>query len=90
MENNIYYTQPNIYGVKLYNNNQILFELKYNSIMCDEMKKESYIFYEKLNENLKNDIKFKIYKKCKAIDNDDNFMVWLNISLNYFIKDFCG
>lgn len=91
MDNNIYYTTRDIYGIKLYNcidEYKILFEQKYNTIISNEMMKETKAFYENLNEDIKKNIKFKIYKNCKSIDDDTNFMIWLNISLNEFIKEF--
>jgi hypothetical protein len=59
---------------------------KENTIMTNEIIKEAKIFYEKLDENNKKNIKFKIYTKCESIDHRENFMIWHNISLNEFIK----
>ena len=49
---------------------------------------ETNLFYEKLDENNKNIIKFKIYTKYETKYDTENFMIWLNISLNFFIKQF--
>ena len=70
IDTNIYYTLRGIYGIKIYNcidNNDfiILFEKKYNEIMSTKMMEEAMIFYKSLNENNKQSVKFKIYKKCK-------------------------
>jgi hypothetical protein len=56
--------------------------------MSDEMIDETNLFYEKLDENNKNIIKFKIYTKYETKYDTENFMIWLNISLNFFIKQF--
>ena len=92
MNDNIYFTRCNIYGIKLYNftNNKcsILFERKFNTIMSYETIVETKLFYENLDENDKKNIKFKIYTKYENNHDTENFMVWLNISLNYFIKQF--
>jgi hypothetical protein len=93
MENdNIYYTTCNIYGIKIYscidNKCIVLFEQKYNTIMTNEMMKETKVFYENLDENNKKNVKFQIYIKCKFIGREDNFMIWWKISSNEFIKEF--
>jgi fibrillarin-like rRNA methylase len=91
MDNHNYYTNCEIYGVKIYrwvDEYIILFEKKYNKIMSDEIMKETKIFYENLNEYNKENVKFQIYIKCESIDNNENFMIWWNISLNEFIKKF--
>lgn len=90
--NDIYSTQCHVYGIKIYiftkNKCTILFERKYNTIMCDETIVETKLFYEKLDETVKNNIKFKIYTRCENKCNNDYFMVWLNVSHNNFIKKF--
>jgi hypothetical protein len=91
MEPTIYYTLLKIYGIKIYSNVDeyiILFEQKYNKIMNDEIKKEAKVFYENLNGNDKNNVKFQIYTKCECIDYKEDCMIWWNISLNEFIKEF--
>jgi hypothetical protein len=92
MDNNIYYTVYNIYGIKIYsyidNDYIILFEQKHNTIMNNEMMKEVKVFYENLNENKKKNVKFQIYIECKSIDNEEKCMIWWNIPLNEFIKEF--
>lgn len=91
MEPNIYYTLRKIYGIKIYScidKYTILFEQKYNKIMSNEMMKEAKVFYENLNENDKKSVKFQIYTKCEGIDYKEDCMIWWNISLNEFIKEF--
>jgi len=94
MENNIYYTMRDIYGIKLYSRIPIndiciiLFEQKYNMPMSTEMMNDVKVFYENLDETEKANIKFKKYIKCKSIDNEEDCMIWLNISLTEFIHLF--
>ena len=91
MNTDICYTKCNIYGIKIYNYIEkyiILYEQKYDKIMSHEMIQEAKLFYEKLDENNKKNIKFQIYTKCESIDNKENCMIWWNISLNDFIKQF--
>lgn len=93
MDNNIYYTDCHIYGIKIYSYSYIhdyvlLFEQKYNTIMSKEMMEESRVFYNNLDEHNKKNVKFQIYIKCKSIDDEKKCMIWLNTSLNEFIKEF--
>jgi len=79
----------NIYGIKMYNYLNVLFEKKYDIIMTNELIKDVKLFYENLDEDNKNNIKFQIYIKCKSICYlDDNIMVWWNISIEDFIKKY--
>ena len=89
------YDSGNIFGIQIYNFNDddfsnILFEQKYNLIMNDEQKKEAYLFYSDLNN--KNEIFFKIYTECSSTydinNNNENFMMWYQISLNLFLEKF--
>ena len=92
IDNNIYYTLCNIYGIKIYSFIEddyiILFEKKYDEIMTSEMKKEAKVFYENLNEKNKKNLKFQIYIKCKSIVAEENCMIWWKITLDEFIKEF--
>lgn len=94
LNNNIYYTTMGIYGVKIYTyinkECKILFKQQLNTIMSNEMMEEVNIFYANLDENSKKNVKFKIYRNCKSIENKDeqNCMVWFDISLDNFIIDF--
>jgi hypothetical protein len=56
--------------------------------MTNEMIEKVKIFYENLDENSKKNVKIQIYRNCKSIEDKDNCMIWLNISLNKFITDF--
>ena len=88
----MYYTTRGIYGVKMYtyinNNCTIIFEQKLDILMSNEMIEEVKSFYENLDENSKKNLKFQIYRNCKSIEDEENCMIWLNISLNQFITDF--
>jgi len=91
MINNIYYSSRNIYGIKIYHYTEeyiILFERKYDFIMTNELLQDAFQMYENLDENNKRNVKFQIYLRCKSIDNKDNCMIWLNLSLKEFIKEF--
>ena len=52
--------------------------------MINEVK----AFYDHLDENSKKNLQFQIYRNCKSIEDEENCMIWLNISLNQFITDF--
>jgi hypothetical protein len=92
LNNKIYYTTRGIYGVKIYtyiNRDCItIFEQQLNTLMSNEMIEEVKEFYHNLDENSKKNLKFKIYRNCKSIEDEENYMIWLNISLNNFITDF--
>jgi len=92
LNNNIYYTMRGIYGVKIYTyiNGEctILFKQQLNTLMTNEMIEEVKAFYENLDENIKKNLKFQIYRNCKSIDDEEKCMIWLKISLNNFITDF--
>lgn len=92
LNNNIYYTTRGIYGVKIYNyinrDCTIIFKQQLNTLMSNEMFKEVKTFYDNLDENSKKNLKFQIYRNCKSIEDEDNFMIWFDISLNKFITYF--
>ena len=92
LNNNIYYTTRGIYGVKIYTyingDCTIIFKKQLNTLMSNEMIEEVKAFYDNLDENIKKKLKFKIYRNCKSIKDEENCMIWLNISLNQFITDF--
>jgi hypothetical protein len=86
----MYYTTTGIYGVKMYtyiNKCTIIFKHQLNTLMSNEMIEEVKTFYEKLDENSKQNIKVQIYRICKSIDNEGDCMIWVNISLNNFITE---
>jgi hypothetical protein len=56
--------------------------------MSNEMFEEVKVFYANLDENSKTNVKFKIYRNCKSIDNAENCMIWCDISLKKFLSDF--
>jgi hypothetical protein len=83
----MYCSKLNIYGIRIYNGDSVLFERKYDIIMNNDAMNEIKLFYEQLNE--KKYVKIKIYTKCNGIDDyNDNFMIWWAISHEYFIKKF--
>jgi len=92
MDNNIYFTRGDIYGIKIYiftnDKYTTLFERKCNTIMSYETIVETKLFYENVDEQSKKIIKFKIYTKCENKYDTENFMIWLNILPDYFIKSF--
>jgi hypothetical protein len=92
MDDNIYFTRCDIYGIKIYiftnDKYTILFERKFKTIMSYETIIETKLFYEKLDENDKKIIKFKIYTKCENKYDTSICMIWLNILPDYFIKKF--
>ena len=56
--------------------------------MTNETIEEVKAFYDNLDKNSKKKLKFKIYRNCKSIEDEENCMIWLNISLNEFITAF--
>jgi len=91
VNNNMYYTTRGIYGVKMYtysnNNCIIIFEQQFNTLMSNEMIEKVKLFYTNLDENSKKDVKIQIYRNCKSIEDEEDCMIWLNISLNEFITE---
>lgn len=87
----MYYTTRGIYGVKMYtyinNNCSIIFEQKLNTLMSNEMIEEVKSFYTNLDENIKKNLKFQIYRNCKSIEDEGDCMIWFKISLNNFIRE---
>jgi hypothetical protein len=55
--------------------------------MTNEMIQEVKTFYENLDENSKKNLKFQIYRNCKSIEDEENCMIWWNVSLNKFIAE---
>lgn len=83
------YCNNSIFGIKIYNHTNTLFEEKYNVIMNDKQKNEAYLFYSKLDN--KNEIFFNIYTECSStynINNKETFMMWYKIPLDMFLKNF--
>jgi hypothetical protein len=86
----LYYTENNIYGVKMYTYINKECKIIYNKyvnhiIMSNELIKDSKHFYYNLDENTKNQVKIQIHRKCKSIKGKDNCMIWWDISPNKFI-----
>jgi len=82
------YESGNIFGIRINDFNNILFEKIYNKIMSDQEKEKAYLFYTKLNN--KNEIRFEYYSKCSSTyGEEDNFLMWCPMSLNLFLEKFC-
>ena len=92
LDNDIYYTTMGIYGVKIYTyidkECTVLFKQQLNTIMTNEQMEEVKVFYANVDENSKTNVKIKIYRNCKSIENKENCMIWCDISLHNFIIDF--
>jgi len=91
MISDIYSTTCDIYGIRIYDfakyKYNIMFERKFDTIMTNETLVETRLFYNNLHENDKKSIKkIKIYTKCENKSNKDYFMVWLDVSLDFFFK----
>jgi hypothetical protein len=87
------YSNGCIFGIQMYNFNDddisnILFEEKYDEPMGYIQMRETYLFYNNLND--KNNIFFKIYTECSSTlsYNRDNFMMWQPLSLDTFLEKF--
>jgi hypothetical protein len=92
LNNNIYYTTKGIYGIQIYTyinkEYKMLFKQELNTLMTNEMIEEVKVFYSNLDEKTKTNVKIKIYKNCKSIENEDNYMIWHDTPLNTFITCF--
>lgn len=92
LNNKMYYTTRGIYGVKIYTcinkDCTTIFKQQLNTLISNEMIEEVKSFYYNLDENIKKKLKFQIYRNCKSIEDEENFMIWLKISLNEFITYF--
>jgi hypothetical protein len=92
LKNNIYYTTKGIYGVKIYTyinrDCTTIFTQQFNTLISNEMIEEIKAFYNNLDENSIKKLKFKIYRNCKSIEDEETSMIWFNISLNEFITTF--
>ena len=87
------YSNGSIFGIQMYNFNDddisnILFEEKYDEVMSYIQMRETYLFYNNLND--KNKICFKIYTECSSTlsCNRDNFMTWQPLPLDTFLEKF--
>ena len=85
------YSSGDIYGIKMYliyDDVDILFEIKMDTIMSDEKKKKAKLFYNELSENDRNKVRFEIYTECSSTYNNEVFMMWEQITLDYFLQKF--
>lgn len=73
------YESGNIFGIRINNFNNILFEKIYN--------KKVYLFYTELNN--KNKIQFEYYSECSSTyGEEDTFLMWCPMSFNLFLEKF--
>jgi hypothetical protein len=87
------YSSGDIYGIKMYliyDDVDILYEIRMDTIMSDEKKKEAKLFYNELSEYERTKVRFEIYKEfCSTYsDSDEVYMMWESITLNYFLRNF--
>jgi hypothetical protein len=81
------YENGTIFGIRIYDLNNILIEKIYTEIMSYEEKKKIYLFYTDLNN--KNEIKFEYYTECSSTyGENDIFLMWFPMSLNLFLEKF--
>jgi hypothetical protein len=92
LNNNIYYTKIGIYGVKIYTYTnkdcKIIYKQELNTLIDNNIIEEVKALYKNIDENIKNDLQFQIYRNCKSIDGEESCMIWWNISLDEFIEYF--
>lgn len=86
------YSGGDIYGIKIYlminDDENVLFEIKMDTIMSDEKKKEAKLFYNGLSENDTTKVRFQIYTECSSTYNNEVFMMWEQITVDYFLQKF--
>jgi len=86
----IYYSGK-IFGIKMYNFNDdglenVIFEKIYDKIMCNEEKKEAYLFYNQLNN--KHQIRIAYYTECSSTYGSEIYLSWCPMSLILFLEKF--
>lgn len=84
------YSSGDIYGIKIYSisYDNILFEIKMDTILSDEKKEKVKNFYNGLSEYDKTKVKFQIYTDCSSTYSNDIFMTWEPLTLDLFIQKF--
>ena len=87
------YSSGRVFGIKMYrfdedDNSETLFEEKYDEIMSFQQMNEAYLFYNNLND--KNNLFIKVYTECSSTLGSikDNYMDWIPLHLNTFLKHF--
>jgi len=94
LNSDIYYTMRGIYGVKIYTYSNkectVLFKRQLNTLMSNEMMEEVKAFLCTIDEKSKKNVQVKTYRNCKSVDNNDNCMIWCDISLTNFIIEVGG
>lgn len=87
METEISYTTLKNYGIRIYDEEGVIYESYSKTIMNNEIKKDIEKVYEELKVKNKKNVKYKIYTQCESLNNDGNFMIWFNISEESFKKE---
>ena len=89
----IYPATNRIFGIKIYTVTQndepnILLDIKYDTIMDEQQKRETRLFYENLDD--KQNILFRIYTECVATHEKEMpaFKQWFPVSTNFFLENF--
>ena len=87
------YSNNTVYGVQISNVNDegdvnILFELKYDTIMSDEQKRDVKEYYEDLYN--KHNLIFSVYTECSSTYEEGFVKQWFPISTKQFIDIFCN
>lgn len=85
------YSSGDIYGIRMYliyDDVDILFEIKMDTIMSDEKKREAKIFYNELSEKDRTKVRFQIYTEFSSTYNNEDFMMWEDITLDFFLQNF--
>jgi len=71
-----------------YDDDDILFEIQMDTILTNEKKKEVKLFYNGLSKNDTTKVRFKIYTEGYSTYNNEVFMMWEEITLDYFLENF--
>ena len=86
------YSSGDIYGIRINlminDDENVLFEIKMDTIMNNEKKREAKIFYNELSENDRTKVRFQIYTETSSTYHDGVFMMWNEITLDYFLQNF--
>ena len=87
------YSNGIMFGIQIYHLNDddisILYEVKYDTEMTIDQRREAYLFYHNLTN--KTNVFVKMYTECTSTlnYNTDKFMMWHPLSLPIFVE-ICG
>jgi hypothetical protein len=76
------YDSGKIFGIKMYLDEDILFEKTY-TLMTSEEKKKAYTFY-----TLNKTTEIFYYTECSSTYGGKSFLMWYPMSLNLFLEKF--